>query len=125
MATISKISELTPHRNDWTIRVMVLKKWSEMVDGGGDILRFLLVDDYGGKIPAIVGPGTNLYAHFDDVMHENKWKIITGFNVEFSPPGFRFAVNEQTIILTGETDLHNGYGVFRDHYMTSRDTMMS
>ncbi|CAA7015019.1 unnamed protein product [Microthlaspi erraticum] len=100
MATISKINELSPHRNGWTIRVRVLKKWSEMIDGGGDILRFLLVDDH---------------------LHEGDWKIITGFTVELSPPGFRFAMNHHTIIFTGNTNLQRSWGVITDHYMSFKN----
>ncbi|CAA7061610.1 unnamed protein product [Microthlaspi erraticum] len=120
MATISKINELTPHRNDRRIRVKVLRKWSGMIDGGVDILCFLLVDDHGGKIPAKVSPGDGLYENFDLSLHEEQWKIITGFTVELSPPGFRFAMNHHTIIFTGNTHLQSSWGVCAD-YMNFRN----
>ncbi|CAA7047586.1 unnamed protein product [Microthlaspi erraticum] len=92
-----------------------------MKDGGGDILRFLLVDDHGGKIPAEVSQDDGLYEHFDYLLHEEHWKIITGFTVQLSPPGFRFAQNHHSITFTENTDLQSSGGIIRDHYMNFKD----
>ncbi|CAA7052652.1 unnamed protein product [Microthlaspi erraticum] len=89
--------------DDWIIRVKVLKKWTEMIDGGGEILRFQLVDEHDGKIPAKVSDEDGLYDHFDMNVHEGHWKLISGFVVELTPPEELFSENQHTIVFTDNT----------------------
>ncbi|CAA7048992.1 unnamed protein product [Microthlaspi erraticum] len=104
MANISRVVELSPQRDDWIIRVKVLKKWTEMIDGGGEILRFQLVDEHDGKIPAKVSSEDGLYDHFDLNVHEGHWKLISGFVVQLTPPEELFSENQHTIVFTENTD---------------------
>ncbi|CAA7020151.1 unnamed protein product [Microthlaspi erraticum] len=121
MANFTRIAELSPHRNDYIIRVKILKKWKEMIFGGGDILSFLLVDEHGEKIPAKVSPEIGLNDDFDFNLHEGHWMIISGFIVELTPPPSLFSENNHTIIFTEDTDLHVSTGVHQDHYMEFKD----
>ncbi|CAA7043568.1 unnamed protein product [Microthlaspi erraticum] len=121
MANISRVVELSPQRDDWIIRVKVLKKWTEMIDGGGEILRFQLVDEHDGKIPAKVSSEDGLYDHFDLNVHEGHWKLISGFVVQLTPPEELFSENQHTIVFTENTDLHAAIGIHQEHYMNFKD----
>ncbi|KAG2276217.1 hypothetical protein Bca4012_043562 [Brassica carinata] len=81
MAGFDEVSQLTPYKSMWRIKVKIIRMWKQYTAQGGETIEMVLVDSKGDKIHASVKK--DLVEQFDPVLMEGFTKILINFAIAF------------------------------------------